>query len=150
MSQTARFSSLGGALLALCVALSGCAARTDVYGGGSTPSQYTHIFITAQQIWFNTSASAGVDDSGWAKFTLTSPMTFDLVTDSNGTLGEIADDLHLTAGTYNSILIIPVPSESTQTAASATAPPTTGCCASPPRRWRSAAAPSSTPSSASG
>lgn len=120
MSQTARFSSIGGTLLALCVTLAGCSARTDVYGTGSTPSQYTHIFITAQQIWFNTSASAGVDDSGWAKFTLSTPVTFDLVTDSNGTLAEIADDLHLTAGTYNSVLIIPVASEA-GTAASATA-----------------------------
>jgi trimeric autotransporter adhesin len=114
-----KLSSSGGALLALCVALAGCSARTYVSGTGSTPSEFTHLYITTQEVWFNTSASAGPDDGGWAKFPLTTPVTIDLVTESNGTLGQIAGDLRVSPGTYNSILLLPYISSTA--AASATA-----------------------------
>jgi len=103
-----RSFSTGGVLLALCATLAGCSSRTNVSATGSTPSQYTHLYITAQAVWFNTNANAGPDDSGWAKFVLKTPVTVDLVTDSNGSLGEIANDLRLAPGTYNSILLLPV------------------------------------------
>lgn len=108
MSQMTRFASTGGVLLALCAAFSGCSSRTNVSATGSTPSQFTHVFITAQAVWFNTNANAGPDDSGWAKFALKTPVVVDLVTESNGTLGEVANDLRLAPGTYNSILLLPV------------------------------------------
>lgn len=108
MSQMTRFASTGGVLLALCAALSGCNSRTNVSATGSTPAEFTHVFITAQAVWFNTSASAGPDDSGWSKFPLTTPVTVDLVQQSNGTLGEIANDLRVAPGTYSSILLLPV------------------------------------------
>ena len=66
------------------------------------------MFITAQAVWFNTSKNASADDSGWAKFQLKTPVTVDLVQQSNGTLGEIANDLRVAPGTYNSILLLPV------------------------------------------
>ena len=122
MSQTTiRSFSMGGALLALGAALAGCSARTDVSGTGSTPSQFTHLYITTQQIEFNTSSTAGPDDGGWATFALTTPVTIDLVTESNGTLGEIANDLHVAPGTYNAILLVPYASSTNAVAASATA-----------------------------
>jgi mucin-2 len=102
-----RFRSTGGIVLALCAALVGCNSRTNVSATGSTPSQFTHVFITAQEVWFNTNGSAGSDDSGWAKFPLKTPVTVDLVQQSNGTLGEIANDLRVAPGTYNSILLLP-------------------------------------------
>jgi hypothetical protein len=109
MSQMTRFAFTGGALLALCVAFSGCSSRTNVSATGSTPSQFTHVFITTQEVWFNTKANASPDDSGWGKFPLKTPVTIDLITESNGTLGEIINDLRVSPGTYNSILLMPVP-----------------------------------------
>jgi hypothetical protein len=108
MSQMIRFTSNGGALLAICAAFAGCSARTNVSTTASTPAQFTHVFVTAQAVWLNTSASAGPEDSGWAKFQLKNPVTVDLVTESNGSLGEVADDLRIAPGTYNSILLLPV------------------------------------------
>ena len=105
MSQMTRFAFTGGALLALCAAFSGCSSRTNVSATGSTPSQFTHVYITTQEVWFNTKQAASPDDSGWGKFPLKTPVTIDLITESNGTLGEIADDLRIAPGTYNSILL---------------------------------------------
>ena len=104
MSSMTRLATL----LAICAAFAGCSARIDVSATGATPAQFTHVFITAQAVWFNTTANAGPDDAGWAKFALKTPVTVDLVSESNGTLGEIADDLRLAPGTYNSILLLPV------------------------------------------
>ena len=120
MSQTTiRSFSMGGALLALGAALAGCSSRTDVSATGSTPSQFTHVYITTQEVAFNTSATAGPDDGGWNKFTLTNPVTIDLVTESNGTLGEIANDLKVSPGTYNAILLVPYINATTATSATA-------------------------------
>jgi hypothetical protein len=94
--------------MALCAAFAGCSSRTDVAVTGSTPVQFTHVFITAQAVWFNTNKGANPDDSGWAKFQLKNPVTIDLVQQSNGTLGQIASDLRVAPGTYNSILLLPV------------------------------------------
>jgi hypothetical protein len=103
-----RFAFTGGALLALCAAFSGCSSRTNVSATGSTPSQFTHVFITTQEVWFNTKTNATASDSGWGKFPLKTPVTIDLVQESNGTLGEIANDLRIAPGTYNSILLLPL------------------------------------------
>ena len=119
MSQMTRFRSTGGIVLALCAVLAGCNSRTNVSATGSTPSQFTHVFITAQEVWFNTNGNAGPDDSGWAKFPLKTPVTVDLVQQSNGTLGELADDLRVAPGTYNSILLLPYNATTATTTASA-------------------------------
>jgi Domain of unknown function (DUF4382) len=107
MSQMTRFRSAAGLVLVLCAALAGCNSRTNVSATGSTPNQFTHVFISAGAVWFNTNAGAGPTDSGWAKFPLTTAVTVDLVQQSNGTLGQIANDLRLAPGTYNSILLLP-------------------------------------------
>jgi len=123
MSKMTRFASTGGVVLALCGALFGCSARTYVSGTGSTPSQFTHVFITTQEVGFNTNANATPDDTGWKTFTLKAPVTIDLVQQSNGTLGQIAGDLQVAPGTYNAILLLPLPdpASGTNTAASAAA-----------------------------
>jgi trimeric autotransporter adhesin len=107
MSQMTRFRSALGLVLVLCAVLAGCNSRTNVSATGSTPNQFTHVFISAGAVWFNTNASAGPSDSGWAKFPLKTAVTVDLVQQSNGTLGEIANDLRVAPGTYNSILLLP-------------------------------------------
>jgi Domain of unknown function (DUF4382) len=109
MSQMTRFVTTGGVLLTLCAGLFGCSARTYVSGTGSTPSQFTHVYITTQEVWFNTNSNASADDSGWSKFTLKTPVTIDLIQESNGTLGQIVGDLQVAPGTYNTILLLPLP-----------------------------------------
>jgi hypothetical protein len=94
------------ALLLSGVLLAGCQSRTDVSATGNTPAQYTHVFLTINQIWFNTSATAAPDDTSWVKFTLTTPATVDLVGLTNGTLSQFASDLKLAAGTYNQEMVV--------------------------------------------
>ena len=74
------------AFAGLACALAGCSARTDMSLTANTPAQYSHVWITTQEIWFNSSAIAGPDDGGWAKFPLSTPATVDLVAESGGKL----------------------------------------------------------------
>jgi hypothetical protein len=97
-----------GASVLLLAALAGCSSRTDVAAIGNVPGQYSHVYITAQAVWFNSSATAGPDDSGWVKFPLSSPATVDLVTDSNGNFGNLITDLKLQPGSYSQVRLIPV------------------------------------------
>lgn len=97
------------AIAALAV-LAGCSARTEVSLSGNSPAQYSHVYITAQSVWFNISATAGPDDSGWQQFALSSPTTVDLVASENGALSTIASNVNLMAGTYAQIRLIPVDS----------------------------------------
>jgi len=99
--------SFGAAVLLLAV-LAGCSSRTNVAAIGNVPGQYSHVYITAQAVWFNASATAGPDDSGWTKFPLSSPATVDLVTDSNGNFGNLITDLKLAPGSYSQMRLIPV------------------------------------------
>jgi Domain of unknown function (DUF4382) len=99
-----------GSLGAAGLLLAGCGARTEVSQSGNAPAQYSHVYITTQEVWFNTSSTAGPDDSGWQKFPLTTPATVDLVGDEDGTLGTIATNVNLVAGTYSQIRLIPIDS----------------------------------------
>ena len=100
--------ALAVAVAGLCCAVAGCSTRTDVSVTGNTPAQYSHVWITAQEVWFNTSATAGPDDGGWVKFPLSTPATVDLVTESGGNLGSLVTGLKLAPGTYSQIRLIPV------------------------------------------
>jgi hypothetical protein len=99
---------LGSSLLALCAVLAGCSSRTNLSSIGNTPSQYSHMYITAQAVWFNASATAGPGDGGWVKFPLSTPVTVDLVADSGGNFGWLATDLNLAPGSYSQVMLIPV------------------------------------------
>jgi hypothetical protein len=102
------FAPIVAGLAASFAALGGCSSRTNVSAIGNVPGTYSHVYITAQAVWFNTSATAGPDDSGWAKFNLSTPATVDLITDSNGSFGLLVTDLKLTPGTYSQVRLIPV------------------------------------------
>jgi hypothetical protein len=104
-----RYSALTTAFatLAACL-LAGCSSRTDVSLTGNTPPQYAHVYLTTQEVWFNTSATAGPGDAGWTKFPLNSPTTVDLVQNTGGTLGTIATSLKQLPGTYSQIRLIPL------------------------------------------
>src|SRR5579863_796606 len=94
--------SFGAAVLLLAV-LAGCSSRTNVAAIGNVPGQYSHVYITAQAVWFNASATAGPDDSGWVKFPLSSPATVDLVAAEAGTLATLASDLRVLSGSCSQI-----------------------------------------------
>ena len=97
------------ALLAACAAmLAGCSSKTDVSLTGNTPAQYSHVFITVQEVWFSTDATAGPDDSGWSKNTLSTPSTVDLVAQNGGNLGNLASGLRVPPATYSQVRLIPV------------------------------------------
>jgi uncharacterized protein DUF4382 len=101
--QTALLALAGGLGL-----LAGCGTRTDVSLTGNTPAQYSHVWVTVQAVWFNTSATAGPDDGGWDKFPLSTPNTVDLVAQTGGNLESIASGLRIPARTYSQVRLIPV------------------------------------------
>jgi uncharacterized protein DUF4382 len=103
-----RTALLAVSLAVLGAALAGCSTRTNVAATGNSPALYTHVYITAQAVWFNGSATAGPDDAGWVKFTPTTPVTLDLVADSGGSFADLATDLKLTPGSYAQLRLIPV------------------------------------------
>jgi len=91
----------------LCSALlAGCQSRTDVSATGNAPAQFTHVFLTINQIWFNTSATALPADGSWIKFPLSTPQTVDLVSLDNGTLSQFASELKVAAGTYAQVMLV--------------------------------------------
>src|SRR5580700_3616485 len=110
-TRTCRMNRTPLALLSVaflgCV-LGGCSSRTDVSATGNTPAKYSHVWISTQEVWFNTSATAGPDDGGWVKFPLSTPTTVDLVAAAGGNLTNIDTGLSLKPGTYEQIRLIPV------------------------------------------
>jgi hypothetical protein len=102
--QVALFAAAG----ALGGLLAGCGSKSDMSLTGNTPAQYSHVYVTVQAVWFNSSATAGPDDGGWDKFSLSTPSTVDLVAQNGGNLGNIASGLRVPARTYSQVRLIPV------------------------------------------
>jgi hypothetical protein len=102
-----------GGLVAVSAGLVGCAPKTNVSATGNVPAQYSHVFVSVQEIWFNTTATAGPDDTTWKKFPLTTPATVDLATSVEGTLNSITTGLGVPIGTYAQVRLIPVDSSAT-------------------------------------
>jgi hypothetical protein len=94
-------SGLGGLL-------AGCGTKSDMSLTGNTPAQYSHVWVTVQAVWVNTSGTAGPDDGGWEKFSLSTPSTVDLVAENGGNLGGIESGLRVRAGTWSQVRLIPV------------------------------------------
>ena len=86
-------------LLAAC-ALAGCGALTNVSATSNVTSQYSHVWVTIQDVKFNTSATAAAGDSSWLDFPLTTPVTIDLATVTNGGLAVFGSSLKIPTGTY--------------------------------------------------
>ena len=113
--------SLAAPIAVLACVLAGCSVKTDVSVTGNSPALYSHVWITAQEVWFNTSAAAGPDDGGWVKFSLSTPATVDLVTDSGGNLGSLVTGLKLASGNYSQVRLIPVDAAADLTSSAKTA-----------------------------
>jgi Domain of unknown function (DUF4382) len=105
--------SLAVPIAGLACLMAGCSVKTDVSVTGNSPALYSHVWITAQEVWFNTSANAGPDDGGWVKFSLSTPATVDLVTDSGGNLGSLVTGLKLVPGNYSRVRLIPLDASAT-------------------------------------
>src|SRR5579862_2657692 len=96
-------AALAGGLL-----LAGCSGSTQVSLTGNTPAQFSHVWVTVSGVKFNTSATAGPDDSGWREFDFSTPTTIDLVAANSSNLSALSDSLKIVPGTYSQILLIPV------------------------------------------
>jgi hypothetical protein len=71
------------------------------------PGDYEHVYITAQNIWFHTSDTAGPYDSGWQRYPLFTPVTVDLIALSNGVISSpIWNNIALSVGNYKQIRIV--------------------------------------------
>jgi len=101
--------------------LAGCSTSTEVSLTGYTPAQYSHVWITTQEVWFNTSGTAGPGDGGWAKYPLKTPTTIDLVAQNGGNLGSITSGLRLVPGTYSQVRLIPIDSSAALVSSAQTA-----------------------------
>jgi hypothetical protein len=102
-----------GGLLVATAGLVGCAPKTDVSTTANVPAAYAHVYMSVQEIWFNTDASATPDDTTWKKFPLTTPVTVDLSTALEGTLSSLTTGLNVPVGTYAQVRLIPVDSTTT-------------------------------------
>src|SRR5215831_8261204 len=104
---------------AACAALAGCTQASNVSMQANVRQQYTHVWLTVQEIWFNTSATASPEDTTWKRFPLSTPITVDLATLTSGSLAQIASSLKVPDGTYPQIRLIPVDSATLASSASA-------------------------------
>ena len=92
--------------LLCCAALAACSVQTNGSATANVPATYSHVYVTVQQVWFNTNASTNPADSGWQKFTFSTPYTLDLVQLTNGALGQFASNLNLAPNTYSEMRLL--------------------------------------------
>lgn len=92
-------------LLAAC-SLAGCGALTNVSATSNVPSQYSHVWVTVQDVKFNTSATAAPGASSWLDFPLTTPVSVDLATVTNGGLAVFGSSLKIPQGNYAQMQLI--------------------------------------------
>lgn len=97
-------------LLAVCAAIAGCAPKTNVSTTANVPAEYSHVYLSVQEIWFNTSATAAPQDTTWLKYPLRTPVTVDLAGSVGGTVTSLTSGLAVPVGTYEQIRLIPVDS----------------------------------------
>ncbi len=76
------------------------------------PGDFDHVWITVKDIWFHTNDTAGPDDSAWQKSPLAIPVTVDLLSLSNGTVGSpVWGNVKLPAGAYQQIRLVLAPTD---------------------------------------
>jgi hypothetical protein len=102
-----------GCLMAATAGLVGCSPKTNVSTTANVPAAYSHVYMSVQEVWFNTSATAGPDDTTWKKFPLTTPTTVDLASSLEGAVTSVTTGLAVPIGTYAQVRLIPVDSSAT-------------------------------------
>ena len=93
-------------LLLAASSLAACGALTNVSATSNVTSQYSHVWVTVQDVKFNTSATASAGDSSWLDFPLTTPVSMDLATVTNGGLAVFGSSLKIPTGNYQQIELI--------------------------------------------
>src|ERR1700689_4176828 len=94
------------AIAALAIAfcfggLAGCTAQATVNVAGTAPAAASHVWISAEQIWFSTAPDALPEaTSGWIQVTLPNPIPLDLANLTPATLTQLATNLGIPSGTY--------------------------------------------------
>jgi uncharacterized protein DUF4382 len=99
-------SLLHASLLLAASSLAACGARTDVSATSNVTAQYSHVWVTIKDIKFNTSATAAAGDSSWLDFPLSTPVTVDLATVTNGALAVFGSALKIPTGTYAQLQLL--------------------------------------------
>lgn len=108
------------AMVAGCGGSSGSGTTMSAEGASNisimdAPGDYDNVWITVSAAWFHTSSTAGPDDAGWVKFSLTNPVTVDLLTLQNGNLVQYFTGLALQPGNYQQIRLFLVGPDSALT-----------------------------------
>ena len=104
----------GLATLSAAVGLAACGS-----GGGSSQGavngmvsvsvtdaptkDFDHVWVTVSEIRFHTSNAVAVNDPGWLKYPLATPVTVDLAALANGSLASVFSGIALPEGTYQQI-----------------------------------------------
>jgi hypothetical protein len=101
--------------------LVGCGARTNVSATANVTSEYSHVWITVNDVKFNTSASAAPGASSWLDFPLSTPVTIDLATVTNGGLAVFGDSLNVPTGNYLQMQLLLSDPSASLTSSAATA-----------------------------
>ncbi len=70
------------------------------------PGDFDHVYITVKAVWFHLNSDAGPNDAGWQTFTLTQPVTIDLMQLANGNMQSLWNSIQLPAGTYRQIRLL--------------------------------------------
>ncbi len=77
------------------------------------PGDFDHVYITVKAVWFHLSSDAGPNEAGWQTFTLTPPVTIDLMQLANGNMQSLWNNIQLPVGTYTQIRLLLEPTYAT-------------------------------------
>jgi len=69
------------------------------------PGDFDHVYITVKDVWFHESDVADPRAGDWLKYPLTTPVTIDLLSLSNGNMQAIWSNIQLPIGTYRQIRV---------------------------------------------
>lgn len=104
-------------IAALLFVMQGCSTKDDSPAGSGTgqisvsitdaPAYgYDHVWITVKDLWFHKSETAETDQTGWLKFPLSAPVTFDLLALGNGAISvPVWEDIELPRGDYTQMRV---------------------------------------------
>jgi len=106
IATLARAATALAALVALPL-VNGCSVQTNVDVTGTAPATASHLWLTVDAVWLATAADTPPDAaSGWQKFALSTPVSFDLATLSAASLVQAAAGQKLSAGTYRQLHLV--------------------------------------------